>query len=297
MRERYKKGKKITAVSKLHSQPREVTEVAFQGERGAYSEVAALKFFGEKIQTFPYRDLKDVILAVEKNRAHFGILPVENSIEGSIGQTYDLLLKSNLKITGEEILRISHCLISNKKTSLKSIKQVFSHPQALGQCRKFLEKLKCEIIPTYDTAGSVKMIKEKKIRNSAAIASERAARIYGMKILKKGIETNKKNFTRFFIISKKTATKTGKDKTSVVFSTKHVPGALFKALEGFAKNKINLTKIESRPIPGKPWEYHFYLDFEGNVGKKRVLHALTILKKVSLFMRILGSYPQSKNAL
>jgi len=217
---------------------------------------------------------------------------VENSIEGTIGQTYDLLFSTNLKIKGETILRINHCLIALPGTKIKSIKNVYSHPQALGQCRQFLEKLKCNLIPTYDTAGSVKMLKEQGLRDSGAIASERAAKIYGMKILAKGIETNKNNFTRFFIISIKDSKYTGNDKTSLMFSTKHVPGALFKCLEGFAKNKINLTKIESRPIIGKPWEYNFFLDFEGHRSEKKVKEAIKLLRKNSNFVKILGSYPK-----
>lgn len=266
-------------------------KVAFQGERGAYSEEAAFKFFRNKIKTISYKYFSDVFKAVEKGETDFGVVPIENSLEGTVGQNYDLLLKSNLKIGGEIILKITHCLISNKEVSIKSIRRVYSHPQALGQCREFLEKLKVEIIPFSDTAGSVKMIKEKKLKDAAAIANEKAAKIYRMKILKKGIEKNHLNFTRFLIISKKEKKRTGKDKTSIVFSTKHTPGALFKALECFAKRKINLTKIESRPIIGKPWEYNFYLDFEGHQDEKIIKEVLKDLKKNILFLKIFGSYP------
>ncbi|MEM2932683.1 MAG: prephenate dehydratase [Candidatus Pacearchaeota archaeon] len=279
-------------------------KIAFQGEPGAYSEAAAFSYFGSSIETLPCKTFSEVFEAVEKKKADFGIIPIENSLEGTIGQNYDLLLKSKLKIFGEIILRIHHCLIVREGVKLNSISRVYSHPQALGQCREFLEKHKLEAIATYDTAGSVKMLKEGKLeKNAAAIASERAAKVYGMKILKKGIETNKKNFTRFFIISRGDAErkverearkKEASIKTSIVFSTRHVPGALFKALEPFAKRNINLTKIESRPIIGKPWEYNFYLDFEGDINEKKTREALNELKKVTTFLKILGSYPAAK---
>jgi len=270
-------------------------KVAFQGELGAYSEEAAFSFFENKIQTIPCHTFSEVFKIVEKNKAQYGIIPIENSLEGTIGQNYDLLLKSNLKIFGELILKISHCLISNKDQKIDSIKKVYSHPQALGQCREFLEKRKLEGIPTYNTAGSVKMLKEGKIEKGAGvIASEKAAKFYGMKILKKGIETNPYNFTRFFIISKKKSKKAKKNKTSIVFSTKHIPGALFKVLELFAKEKINLTKIESRPIVGKPWEYNFYLDFEGHKEEEKIKKVLKEAKNNALFLKVLGSYPLAK---
>lgn len=274
--------------------PKNEIKVAFQGEFGAYSEEAALSFFGNKIQTIPCHTFSEVFEMVEKNKVQYGVIPIENSLEGTIGQNYDLLLKSNLKIFRELVLKIYHCLISNKDQTIDSIKRVYSHPQALGQCREFLEKQKLEGIPTYNTAGSVKMLKEGKIEKEAAvIASEKAAKFYGMKILKKGIETNPHNFTRFFIISKKKPKKTKKNKTSIVFSTKHIPGALFKVLEVFAKEKINLTKIESRPIVGKPWEYNFYLDFEGNIEEKKIKKVLKENKKNILFLKVLGSYPSN----
>jgi len=270
------------------------TRIAFQGETGAYSEEAAFKFFGPKIKTISSKTFSDVFETVEKGKADYGIVPIENSLEGNVGQNYDLLLKSKLKIFGEEIIRISHCLIVKKGSKLNSIKRVFSHLQALGQCRKFLERFKLEAIPTYNTAGSVKIIKEMDCQDCAAIASERAAQVYGMEVLKRRIETNQKNFTRFFVIAKKDREPTGKDKTSIIFSTKHVPGALYGSLGIFAVSDINLTKLESRPIIGRPWQYNFYLDFEGHRKDKIIQEALEILKHNSVFMKIIGSYPQAK---
>ena len=268
--------------------------IAFQGELGAYSEEGAFKYFGNSIKTIGCKTLSDVFQNLKEDKVDFAIVPVENSIEGSIGQAYDLLLTYNLKACGEVFHRIKHCLISFPNTDLKSIKTVYSHPQALGQCRKFLEELECEIIPFYDTAGSVNMIKEKNLRNAAGISSARAARIYGMKVIVEGIETNHNNYTRFLILSKKDSEPTGNDKTSIIFSTKHVPGALYDALAIFSVSDINLTKIESRPIVGRPWEYNFYLDFEGHHKEKLVGVALEILKRNSLFMKMIGSYPKAK---
>ncbi len=268
--------------------------VAFQGERGAYSEEAAFNFFGPSIQVKPCESLDDVFKAVEQDRVQFGIAPVENSLEGSISQTYDLLLDSSLKVCGEIELRVTHCLIGSSKTKLDSIKRVYSHPQALRQCQAFLKHLGVELIPTYDTAGSVKMLKEKKIIDGAAIASSRAAEIYGMKVIAREIEDNPNNFTRFFILAKHDSSPSGNDKTSVVFSVKHRPGALYECLEKLASKNINLTKIESRPTRQKPWEYNFYLDFEGHREDRAAQEALQKLEEISVFVKVLGSYPKAK---
>ena len=221
--------------------------VAFQGERGAYSENAVYQFFGSTAEAKPCRDFRDVFESVKKQEAQAGVVPVENSIEGSVNQNYDLFFTYDLKVCGEVIVKVAHCLIANPGTSLDAVKAVYSHPQALAQCRSFLERLNCELIPTYDTAGSVKLIKEKKLTNAAAIASEKAAELYGMKILARDIADNPENYTRFFVLSKEDSPITGKDKTSIIFSAKHEPGSLYHALGEFAKRNINLTKIESRP--------------------------------------------------
>ena len=267
--------------------------VAFQGERGAYSEIAVYTFFGDDAGVKPCRDLAEVFESVDKQEAQFGVVPIENSLEGSINQTYDLFLTYNLKVRGEIIIRISHCLIANPNTSLEVVKTVYSHPQALAQCRSFLERLDCELIPTYDTAGSVKMLKEKGLKDAAAVASERAAELYGMKILAREIEDTPANYTRFFVISKNDAPMTGRDKTSIIFAAAHTPGSLHNALEEFAKREINLTKIESRPTRQKPWEYNFYLDFEGHRTEENCAAALKALEKSTLFLKILGSYPRA----
>ncbi|TET17462.1 MAG: prephenate dehydratase [Dehalococcoidia bacterium] len=268
--------------------------VAFQGEVGAYSEEAALQFFGPSIITKPYESLDDVFKVVEQDDVQFGIVPVENSLEGSISRVYDLLLDSSLKVCGEIELRVSHCLIASPGARLDLIKRVYSHPQALAQCKTFLKHLDCELIPTYDTAGSVKMIKEEGITDGGAIASARAAEIYEMKIIASEIEDAPNNFTRFFILSKEDSPPSGNDKTSIVFSVKHKPRALYEFLKEFAVRDINLTKIESRPTRRKPWEYNFYLDFEGHREDKAPREALENLERTSLFLKILGSYPKAK---
>jgi chorismate mutase/prephenate dehydratase len=268
-------------------------KVAFQGERGAYSESAVYTFFGDEADVKPCRDLTEVFESVDKQEAQFGVVPVENSLEGSVNQTYDLFLTHDLKVSGEIIIRISHCLIANPSTSLEAVKTVYSHPQALAQCRSFLERLGRELIPTYDTAGSVKMLKEKGLKDAAAIASEKAAEIYGMKILAREIEDTPTNYTRFFVLSKNDSPMTGRDKTSIIFAAAHKPGSLYQALGEFAKRNINLTKIESRPTKQKAWEYNFYLDFEGHRSEKRCAEALEALAKSESFLKILGSYPKA----
>jgi chorismate mutase/prephenate dehydratase len=269
--------------------------VAFQGESGAYSEEAAFQFFGPSIQTMPCEALDDVFQAVEQGKTQSGIIPIENSLEGSISRSYDLLLDSSLRVCGETELRVVHCLIARLETRLDMVKKVYSHPQALGQCRAFLKHLGAELVPTYDTAGSVKMIGEMGITDGAAIASARAADIYGMNILAREIEDNPNNYTRMFILSKQETPPSGTDKTSIVFSVSHRPGALFEFLKELASKKINLTKIESRPTRQKPWEYNFYLDFEGHYKDKEAGQVLDSLEKSAIFVKVLGSYPKAKN--
>ncbi len=268
-------------------------KVAFQGEHGAYSEKAVHSFFGSSVEAKPCRDFKDVFESVESQDTGFGVVAIENSIEGIVNQTYDLFLKYDLKVCGEVIVKIDHCLIANPGTSLNELEAVYSHPQALAQCRNFLERLGCELIPTYDTAGSVKMLKEKGMKSAAAVASERAAELYGMKILAKEIADNPENYTRFFVLSKEDSASTGNDKTSIIFSAAHEPGSLYHALGEFAKRNINLMKIESRPTKQTPWEYNFYLDFEGHRSEEHCAAALRSLEEYAKFTKVLGSYPKA----
>jgi chorismate mutase/prephenate dehydratase len=268
-------------------------KVAFQGERGAFSEDAAAKLFGKNLDFLPCIRLKEVFEFVSQDKVEFGVVPVENSQAGSINETYDLLLAYPLNIFAEVILKVSHCLMALPGEKLAEIKTIYSHPQALAQCEGFLSKLKAEIMPSYDTAGSAKMIKEKKLKNSAAIASKRAADIYGLEILAPEIETNVNNYTKFVAISKQKAKPAERNKTSLVFAAEHKPGSLYRILGIFATRNINLTKLESRPSRAKPWEYVFYADFEGHVDGRVYKEAVTELQSETAFLKILGSYPQA----
>ncbi len=268
--------------------------VAFQGEPGAYTEEAARRYFGESTQSLPFETLDEVFEAVEVNQAPFAMVPVENSLEGSITRAYDLLLDSPLMVCGETELRISHCLIAPEGASLDTIKVIYSHPQALGQCRNFLQHLSAELVPASDTAGSVRMIKESGRTDAGAVASARAAKLYGLNIVAREIEDNPHNFTRFFVLSKEDSPPTGNDKTSIVFSLKHKPGALYDCLRELAARQVNLTKLESRPTRHQPWEYNFYMDIAGHREEADIAGALAALEEHAVFVKILGSYPRSR---
>jgi chorismate mutase/prephenate dehydratase len=267
-------------------------KVTYQGETGAYSEMAVYKFFGSKVESVPCKDFTEVFESVKTGTVPHGVVPIENSIEGSVNQNYDLFLTYDLKVCGEVAVKLAHVLIANPQTKFDDIKTIYSHPQALAQCRRYLEKHKWEITPAYDTAGSVKIIKENKLSDAAAIASEKAADLYGMKILARDIADNPSNYTRFLVLGLEDAAPTGDDKTSIIFSAKHAPGTLYHALGEFASRNINLTRIESRPTKTTAWQYNFYLDFEGHRTEKRCGEALQALEKYATFLKILGSYPR-----
>ncbi|MEM3032021.1 MAG: prephenate dehydratase [Nitrososphaerota archaeon] len=271
--------------------------VAFQGERGAYSEEAIHTHFGPDVETVPCKTIREVFNRTEAKTVDYGVVPVENSIEGSVSETYDMLLTSSVKVAGEIILRISHCLIVNPETELRDVRIVYSHPQALAQCRSFITSLRAEVAITYDTAGSVKLIKENGLRDAAAIASERAAKLYGMRVLARGIEDYGWNYTRFLLVSTRDAEPAPDSKTSIIFSTAHVPGALYHALGAFANNGLNLTKIESRPTRQRPWEYYFFVDFEGHQDDEICRKALAELSSKVIFLKVLGSYPRARAEL
>ncbi|MGA7194367.1 MAG: prephenate dehydratase [Anaerolineales bacterium] len=265
--------------------------IAFQGEPGAYSEQAIFDYFG-KVETRPCESFDAVFEAVVSDVCEAALIPIENSLAGSIHQNYDLLLRYNLHIIGEHFLRVRHCLIGFPGVEKKDIQRVISHPQALGQCAAYLRSLKVKVEPVYDTAGSVKMLKASGERTTAAIASRRAAELYEMQIIEEGIEDNPENYTRFLAIQREPVTPTGEAKTSIVFTLKNQPGALFKALSVFALRDIDLTKIESRPLQGQPWEYLFYIDFIGAAHEEKVRRALDHLSELALTLRVLGSYPR-----
>ena len=264
--------------------------VAFQGERGAFSEAAAIKYFGDGVKSVPLPSFEEVFAAVHDGQCTYGLVPIENSLAGSIHRNYDLLVRHNLHIVGEVNLRIVHCLIVNPGVTLKDIKRVYSHPQALAQCEGSIVQLGAEPFPTYDTAGAVRFIKEQAITDGAAIASRQAAVDWEMDVLQEGMEDWGENLTRFLVLSPKEEVPESDAKTSIVFAMKDVPGALFKALSVFALREINLTKIESRPLRGQPWQYLFYLDFEGTMAEERCQRAIGHLGEITSYFRLLGSY-------
>ena len=268
-------------------------KIAFQGEPGAYSEQAVFDYFGN-LETQPCETFDVVFDSVVSGECEYGLIPIENSLAGSIHQNYDLLLRHDLHIVGEYPLRVQHCLIALPGVKKEEIQKAISHPQALGQCAAYLRGHGIKPESVYDTAGSVKMLKESGARDTAAIASHRAADIYGMQILEEGIEDNPENYTRFLAISRDAVQPEGEAKTSIVFTLKNQPGALFKALSVFALRDIDLTKIESRPLQGKPWEYLFYIDFLGSIHEETASKALDHLSEYATMLRVLGSYLRYK---
>jgi len=274
-------------------------KVSFQGEPGAYSEQAVFNYFGS-VETVPCESFDVMFDSVVSGVSDAALAPIENSLAGSIHQNYDLLLRHDLHIVGEYFLRVQHCLIANPGVKMEDIKKAISHPQALGQCAAYLRGKGIKPETVYDTAGSVKMLKESGARDVAAIASKRAAELYGMQILQEGIEDNPENFTRFLavrresIIPESDPRSEGMAKTSIVFTLKNVPGSLFKAMSVFALRDLDLTKIESRPLQGSPWEYLFYIDLIGSVHEETVQRALDHLGEYAVMLRVLGSYPRFK---
>ena len=269
-------------------------EVAFQGEDGSFGQEVAFNFFGRSVKTRQCDTVEEVANLVQLGSLAHGIVPVENSQDGSIGSTYDLLLESSLMACGEAQIRTTYCLAGNKSAALSSIKKIYAHPQALGQCQAFLRHLGCELIPTYHTLGTVKTIKEKRLSDSAIVAGEGVAFAGDLKILAREIEDNRWNSTRFFLLGKQDAPPTGNDKTSIVTLLKHQPGTLYQVIKEFADREINLTKVETRPTRKTPWEYHFYIDFEGHRLDSSIIEALAKVEQACLFMKVLGSYPRAK---
>ena len=265
-----------------------MNKVSFQGEHGAYSESAGRKFFDE-MESVPSKTFENALKNTEENQSGFSILQVENSIEGTVGQSIDAITKTDLHSIGEIYLKVEHCLIGSG--SIDDVNTVYSHPQALGQCSEFIQNRKLRTVPTYDTAGSVKIIKEMNDESCASIASKDAGNLYNISIIKEGIENNSNNFTRFLIFSKGNTDETGNDKTSIIFSVKHEPGALFQILKEFHDNEINLTKIESRPNKNKNWEYNFFVDFLGHHSNVKIKLVLDKIRENTLFLKVLGSYP------
>jgi chorismate mutase/prephenate dehydratase len=272
------------------------TTVAFLGPEASFSHLAARRHFGESSRLNPQPGIARVFDEVERGVVDWGVVPVENSQEGSVNITLDRLILTPLKIRAEIFLRISQCLISSAN-DLHSIKKIYSHPQALAQCQAWITANlpNCALHERESTAAAAQMVKGKK--TEAAIGSSLAARENGLHILAEGIEDNTSNTTRFLVIGNGETTATGKDKTSLVFATPHSPGSLYRALAPFARRGINLIKIESHPVKERLWEYLFFVDIVGHVAEKEVITCLTELKKKTTLLKIIGSYPRAEGGV
>ena len=267
---------------------------AFQGERGAFGDEAVRAYFGGRARPVPYRSFSDVFRAVATGEVEAGLVPVENSQAGSINEVYDLLRQYDLFVTGEIGHPVNHCLLCLPGQKIGDIQRVISHPQALAQCDVYLRELKVEIVATYDTAGSAKMVREENLTGVAAIAGAGAAELYELEILARNIQTIKGNYTRFIVLGREPALRReGEAKTMLVMATAHQPGSLYKCLGVLAEKHINLLKLESRPSRHRIWEYVFYLDFEGHRDDPIVSSALADLAGYTTFCKVLGSFPRN----
>ncbi len=272
---------------------------AFQGEMGAFSQEALRRFLGDGAVAVPCQRFEEVFLKLKNKQVSAAVIPIENTLAGSVHENYDHLVTYEFPIVAETSVRIVHNLIVPPGVAFRDVRRVFSHPVALNQCLQFFVKNpQVEKVPFYDTAGSVKTILEEGLKDAAGIASSIAAEIYGGKILKRSIEDDRQNFTRFFLLrpqdwKTKSPLPAPKGwKTSLVFTVRNIPGTLFRALSAFALRDINMAKIESRPLRGKPWEYLFYLDFMGHIDDERTRNALGHLRELADFLRVLGCYPR-----
>jgi prephenate dehydratase len=265
--------------------------IAFQGIAGAYSEQAIREFFGPQVESVPCDTLEDIFLGVESGGADHGMLPVENAVAGSVTRSYELLMEHDLRIHAEVILRVRHMLVVPPGTALGDIERVRSHPQALAQCQRYLERHGLEAEPAFDTAGAARDLAAKPEPGVAVVASSLAADLYDLQILDQDIEDYQFNYTRFFVLATESPPRAPRNKTSLIFTTPHTPGALYDCMGEFAKRRINLTKIESRPRLNRPWQYFFYLDFEGHCQDPPCEAAIMGLLRRSSFVKLLGSYP------
>ncbi len=273
-------------------------KIGYQGEKGAYSEKALDHLYGETaIEKIPFRTSYDVVDAMKKGAVTYGLLPIDNSIIGNITHTYDLLLENKLTILKEVIIPINHNLLAYPGVTAKSIRKIFSHPAALSQCEVFMRRYdKAEIIPTYDTAGSAKLIAEKKLTDTAAIASAESAGLYGLNVLHERIEDYPHNQTRFVLVTAETIQLENDEytpwKVTAVFNTLDQPGMLYKMLAVFEKHDVNMTMLTSRPHKTEPWKYIFFVDLDGHAHDENIHVALNEVKKMSGFLHVLGSYPK-----
>ncbi|MEJ2359450.1 MAG: prephenate dehydratase [Deinococcales bacterium] len=271
--------------------------IAYQGVVGAFSEEAALKFAPDA-EPVGFPSFEEAFSAAVNGECQFACLPVENSLAGSINQTYDLLTDSVLHVVGEQIVRVHHNLLVKPGVKLEDVKRVYSHTQALQQCQSFIRKHGFEAVTDFDTAGAAKLLAENGGQGKAAIASKRAAEAYGLEVLAEEIEDLDFNFTRFFVLGTDERPKeSDTNKTSLVLATRHKPGSLVDCLQEFPRNGINMTKLESRPRRDKPWSYLFYVDIEGHIEDENVATAITALMRKAAFVKFLGSYPAAPSVV
>jgi prephenate dehydratase len=263
--------------------------VAYQGEPGAYSEQGAIALF-PKLEHRPFPSIRTVFESVEVGRARWGIVPMDNSQAGSINETYDLFLRHGLHLVGEAIVRVDHALLALPGSTIDDLREVVSHPQAIAQCEEFLSALEVTVRAEYNTAGAAKQIADERLEGVAAIASARAGELYGLAVLAERIQTYPDNYTRFGVLSRNPEPLGTPDKTSLVFGVGHVAGSLFRCLGAFAERHLNLTKLESRPRPGRPWEYVFYADIDAPAQRLEMVEGLSALSEHATFTRVLGSY-------
>ena len=267
------------------------TAVAFQGESGAYSAQAIYQHFGEGVTAVPCHGFPEIFETIHRGEAEFGMLPVENSLAGTVIPAYDQLVDHDMRIQAEVVLKVNHCLMAPAGTTLADVRRVKSHPQALAQCERTLRRMGLEPIIHYDTAGAARDLAANPEPGTAAIASELAAEIYNLTILSRQIEDETFNYTRFFVLGSADPPRRDPSKTSIIFTTRHTPGALYEVLGELAGRGINLTKIESRPRRNRPWHYLFYVDFEGHEEHPDVRDAMLGILKHASFLKVLGSYP------
>jgi len=263
--------------------------VAYQGEAGAYSEEGALALFPQA-ERLAYKSIRKVFEAVEVGRVAAGLVPLDNSQAGSINETYDLFLRHGLHLVGETVVRVDHCLIALPGSQIDELTEVMSHPQAIAQCEEFLSALEVTVRAEYNTAGAAKRIADERLDGVAAIASARAAELYGLDVLAERIQTYPDNYTRFGVLSRSPEPIGEPDKTSLVFGVGHIAGSLFRCLGAFAERHLSLTKLESRPRPGRPWEYVFYVDVDVPAARAEMVDALAALSEHATFTRVLGTY-------
>lgn len=267
--------------------------IGFQGERGAYSEEAVLAHDPDA-EPLPFDRLDGVFSAVATGEVDQAVVPIENSQAGSINRTYDLVRRHDLHIAGEVVVPVDHCLLALPGSSIGDLERVRSHPQALEQCRSFLDEHGLEPVASADTAGAAREIAEAKAPDEGALAAHRAAELYDLEVLAEGVQTIDENWTRFVVLDPEPAPRAdGPHKTSLVLATEHLPGALYEALGAFAERGVNLLKLESRPSREKPWEYVFYVDLEGHRRDEDVRAGLAELAESAKFVRVLGSYERA----